>query len=330
LTLGPEKITKYAESHMCITPPALDAFTGATNLKKFMRRLDLTLPALLLAFSFWAAGPGRAGAQSVTLNPAQDTFISEYISFSEPNGSAADMVIGTQGANVGFKKSRGLIQFDVSSIPAGAVVTFVTLRLTATRSPLSPAASDFHLHRMLRPWDGLESTWSVRLDPDENWETPGGQPGTDYAEASSASVHVTGTGGYTFGSTSGLVADVNAWLANPASNHGWLVKTEDESVAFTARRWSSREAASGAPVLEVQFEPAAPPVSISSTAIVGTDFCLRFNARPGKSYVVERRERVDSGSWDVVTTLPPAAEAGEVAVCDALGAGPRFYRVGEQ
>jgi len=313
---------------MCITPPALDAFAGATNPKKFMRRLDPTLPALLLVVLFWAAGPNRAGAESVTLNPAQDTFISEYISFSEPNGTGADMVIGTQGANVSFKKNRGLIQFDVSSIPAGVVVTSVTLRLTATRNPLAPAPSDFHLHRVLRPWDGLESTWSLRLEPDEDWEAPGGQPGTDYSEAFSASVPVAGTGGYTFASTAGLIADVNAWLANPASNHGWLVKTEDELVAFTARRWSSREAASGVPVLEVQFEPAAPPLRIHRVRIVNGEFCLSFMAQ-AKGYVIEGRDNADSGEWTPVWVLPAGDVPMEFTVCDPLAEGNRFYRVRE-
>lgn len=314
---------------MYITPPALDAFSGAANTKKSMRRFVLTLPALPLVVSFWAAGPDRARAESVTLNPAQDTFISEYVSFSQPNGSFSDMVIGTQGANVGFKKNRGLIQFDVSSIPAGAVVTSVTLRLTATRSPLAPAPSDFHLHRVLRPWDGLESTWSLRLQPDENWEAPGGQAGTDYAGASSASVPVAGGGGYTFGSTSGLIADVNAWLANPASNHGWLVKTEDESVGFTARRWSSGEAASGVPVLEVQFEPPPPPpLRIHRARIVNGEFCLSFMAQ-AKGYVIERRDNADRGEWTPVWVLPAGDVPIEFTVCDPLAEGNRFYRVRE-
>jgi hypothetical protein len=293
-----------------------------------MRHFVLTPPAWLLVISFWAAGPERAGAESVTLNPAQDTFISEYISFSEPNGTGADMVIGTQGSNVSFKKNRGLIQFDVSSIPSGAVVNSVTLRLTATRNPLSAASSDFHLHRVLRPWDGLESTWSIRLEPGENWEEPGGQAGTDYSEASSSSVHVTGTGGYTFASTSGLIADVNAWLANPASNHGWLMKTEDESVAFTARRWSSGEAASGVPVLEVQFDPPAPPLRIHRARIVNGEFCLSFMAQ-AKGYVIERRDKADSGEWTPVWILPAGDVPMEFTVCDPLAEGNRFYRVRE-
>lgn len=299
---------------------------AATNLKMFMPRRALTQFCCLLIVAWWSSG--IAGAASITLNPAQDTFISEAI--GTPNGTGMEMVIGTQGTLASRAKNHGLIQFDLSSIPPGAVVQSVTLRLTVTRVPFTPANSDFHLHRVLRDWDDLESTWSLRLDPDENWETPGGQAGTDFSSTVSSSVLVAGLGGYTFASTPELVADVTAWLTNSAANHGWLIKTEDESVGFTARRWASREAASGAPVLEVQFE-APEPLRIKLATIVADQICFSFTAKAGKTYVLERREQVDSGQWTVVATLPAPDITTEALLCDSLvQTGSRFYRVGEQ
>lgn len=299
-------------------------FDGAINSAMFMPRLVLNPARLLLVVSLLNASVGGAGAVSITLNPVQDTFISEVI--GTPNGMGMDMVIGTQGAAAGFAKNRGLIQFDLSSLPPGAVVQSATLRLTVTKVPFTPTNSDFHLHRMIQPWDDLESTWSLRLDPGENWAVPGGEEGADFSATASGSALVAGEGDYTFESTPELVADVNAWLTNSAENHGWLVKTEDESVGFTARRFASREGLSGAPVLEVRFE--AP--QISSAEIVGGQFCLRFTARQGKSYVVERRDEVDGGTWTAITNLPAADVTGEVTVCDPLGTGTGFYRVGER
>jgi hypothetical protein len=274
----------------------------------------------------WIAGAGAACADSVVLNPAQDTFISEAI--ATPGGTAPDLIIGTQGILSGQAKNRGLIQFDLSSIPPGAVVNAVTLRLTVTRVPFTPVNSNFHLHRVLQPWDGSQSTWSLRLEPAENWGAPGGQEGTDYSATSSGSVPVAVVGDYTFASTPELVADVNAWLANPAVNHGWLVKTEDESVGFTARRCASREALTGVPVLGVEFEP---PLRIKLTAIVADQICFSFTAKAGKTYTLERREQVDAGEWTVVATLPAPEITAEALLCDALvPMGGRFYRIGEQ
>ena len=45
----------------------------------------------------------------------------------------------------------------------------------------------------------------------------------------------------------GITSDVQSWIDNPASNHGWLLKG-DESLSGTARKLTSREAGSGAGV----------------------------------------------------------------------------------
>jgi hypothetical protein len=292
----------------------------------FMPRSALPQSCCLLVVAWWSAG--IAGAASITLNPAQDTFLLEGV--ETPNGTAMEMVIGTQGTMANRAKNRGLLQFNLSPIPPGAVVNSVSVRLTVTKVPQSPVDSNFALHRLAQPWDDLESTWSLRLDPDENWETPGGQEGTDFSATVSSSVLVAGLGDYTFASTPELISDVTAWLANPSANHGWLVKTADESVGFTARRVASREAISGVPVLEVQFETAE-PLRIKFTTIVADQICLAFTAQAGKTYTLERREQVDSGEWTVVATLPAPDITAEALLCDTLSpTGSRFYRVGER
>jgi hypothetical protein len=314
---------------MCTRASARD-FGAATYLKMFMPRPALPpscFVVLFVLFLFWGDGARVSEAASITLNPMQDTFISE--AFTSPNGTGVDMVVGAQGANASFSKNRGLIQFDLSSVPPGAVVNSVSLHLTVTKVSSTPVNSNFQLHRLLHPWSDLESTWTLRLEPDENWATPGGQEGNDFSATISGSVPVAGLGEYTFASTQELVTDVAAWLANPASNHGWLLKTADESVGFTARRIASAEGPIGAPVLEVQFETPEPP-RISRAEITDNQFCLRFTTRQGKSYVVERRDRVDTGEWAAITNLPPADVTGEAIVCDPLGTGTGFYRVGER
>ena len=50
----------------------------------------------------------------------------------------------------------------------------------------------------------------------------------------------------------GLLADIEAWRANPASNHGWLLKTDEQQLA-TARGCSSREALAGQPTLTISY-----------------------------------------------------------------------------
>jgi hypothetical protein len=299
--------------------------SGLIN-SEIMVRIDFNVRFLLSLVLLGSIANESARAAVMALNPSQDTYLSEH--FAGPNGKAVDMVIGTQGSTSGLTKNRGLIQFDLSSLPPGAVVNSVTLRLTVSRQPSTPANSNFHLHRLLRPWDASESTWPLRLG-EEDWDIPGGQEGTDFSVTSSASVFVADLVEDTFPSTPQLVADVNAWLTDPSTNHGWLVKTEDESIGYTARRFASAEGGPAAPLLEIDF--AAPVLlRITSTEITGGQFCLRFVAQQGKAYVVERRDRLDGGIWTVIRHLPPAGTTGEVVVCDPVGTSNAFYRVGEE
>ena len=51
-----------------------------------------------------------------------------------------------------------------------------------------------------------------------------------------------------------MVADVQSWLDNPASNFGWLVLGDETAIA-TAKRFDTRESASP-PMLTIEFIPA--------------------------------------------------------------------------
>ena len=57
----------------------------------------------------------------------------------------------------------------------------------------------------------------------------------------------------TFGSTPELVALVRDWIDNPQDNHGLLLLA-DESGPVSAKRFNSRENASGQPQLRVTFD----------------------------------------------------------------------------
>ncbi|MHC5003383.1 MAG: multicopper oxidase domain-containing protein, partial [Planctomycetota bacterium] len=75
--------------------------------------------------------------------------------------------------------------------------------------------------------------------------------------AASASAVVSGSGSYNWSSTPQLVADVQGWVDDPATNFGWIVIGE-ESVLQTARKFASREgSASQRPRLAVTFTPPA-------------------------------------------------------------------------
>jgi len=186
------------------------------------------------------------------------------------------------GTNQQFSNSRALFRFDLSALPADAIVTSVQVSLYVTRRPDpdqhgGPVNSDFSLYRALQSWtEGAggavtgapaatgDTTWNDRHYnvPGTDWVTPGGQIGTDFANGPSATTSVGDVGLYLWGSSPELVADAQAWLSSPATNYGYALISESENVAGTARRFASREQPGGAipaPTLRVTYQSAPEP-----------------------------------------------------------------------
>jgi hypothetical protein len=154
---------------------------------------------------------------------------------------------------------RGLLQFDIagSGIPANSTIESVELEIEVTKIPNSSTGEPARhatvgLHRALNPW-GEESsagsgggtlpapgdaTWTYSFYDTTFWDNPGG----DFDPTSSAGVLVDGVGVFTWGSTSGMVADVQMWLDNPSSNNGWvLAGGEAATDTLTAKAYATRE-----------------------------------------------------------------------------------------
>ena len=86
---------------------------------------------------------------------------------------------------------------------------------------------------------------------------------------------------YIFGSSPGLVANVQQWVNNPGSNFGLLIRG-DESVTGTAMRYDSRASAALGPLLSVDFTAVPEPSSMILLAMAA-----------GGSYVARRRRNVN-------------------------------------
>ena len=82
----------------------------------------------------------------------------------------------------------------------------------------------------------------------------------------SASQSVGAVGTYTWASTPQMVADVQSWLNDPATNFGWLVKG-DETTNITAKRFESSESGSP-PALTINYTP--PSTTPTPTPTGGT------------------------------------------------------------
>jgi hypothetical protein len=176
--------------------------------------------------------------------------------------------------NGGGSPRRALIQFDLASLPAGAIVNAATLTLTVP-SGNTGNPSSFDLFRVLGSWgEGTntgssgtaaepgDATWNSRFQGSLLWNTPGG----DYATTTSATTFVSGLGVYTWSSTR-LAADVQLWAGNSSTNFGWILISQAEDVSSSARRFGSREDPPNAPVLAIDYTTIPEPSTALLTAI---------------------------------------------------------------
>lgn len=252
-------------------------------------------------------------AETVTLAPSKDNTLYESPFGSLSNGAGQHFFAGTSGNGM---IRRGLLAFDLSSIPSEATVTSVRLTLSMSRtSEITPL--EISLHRLLKDWgegasqadrgegEGAsavppDATWLHNTFPNSFWVAEGG----DFAPASSATAAVGDLGRYTWQSTPQMVADVQAWIDNPSSNFGWALLGL-ENRARTAKRFDSRqnEVPANRPRLDVDFSllPAAQPGTIQFTSDA---------FRAGES----------SGSA-VITVSRSGGSDGQVSVEYAAGSG---------
>jgi hypothetical protein len=212
-------------------------------------------------------------------------------------------------------KCRGLVRFDLSSIPAAAVITSATVTVTVTRSRAGVTEHIHQLHRLLSPWNEISATWdSSGVGP---WN------GGAFAEDADASVAFGDAGTYTFPSSPALVATVQMWQTNSGTNHGWILISQEEATAGTARRVATREAGSGQPVLTIGYSmplpPPAPLVRILSMNLSASNVVLRSTGTNGWLAIPEFSSNLLVSNWAVVPNFTNSfAEGTNVTIFNRL------------
>jgi hypothetical protein len=256
-----------------------------------MHLSKFTIVCLLLSLT------SSAQAVSVTIGGASDANIATDVkdasifqnNVDNSNGAGPGMFAGTNGTS---SPRRGLIEFNIAAkVPAGATITSVQLEMFLGQTAGGGAGSfDIQLHKLTSNWgEGTtgststtigatgqgfpanpgDATWNANFFGSSTWTTPG----DDYSSIVSATTSVGSTvnQGYTWGSTTTMVADVQGWLDTPSSNDGWAVINANETSATTFRAFWTKETttASLRPELVVTYTPAPEPSTLALLACGG-------------------------------------------------------------
>ena len=275
----------------------------------------------LLVLAAWLLWPSpRARAATLTLTPVADADIEQF----QPDsnfGSATSMASGELGSSAGNELRRALLRFDLAGqIPAGAVINSVSVQVHVVRVSASLVSSNFELRRLLQPWGEMAVSWNSRL-ASVSWQQPGAEGAGDLLATASATVLVSGVGTYTFAATPGLLADVQAWVAAPSTNCGWLLVSQGEGTPFTACRFGTHEDAANAPALVLDYslpdpqlltQPQSQTVQQEGTAT----FSVSATGTPPLSYqwLFFGNPIPDATNDTLVLTNVQSAQAGDYSV----------------
>src|SRR5262245_12969548 len=238
------------------------------------------LLTVVVATALGTLGAILASAGTVNVNPSKDNTLYEYNPDVGDVSNALGMHFFT-GTTAMNELRRGVLAFDIAgNIPPGSTITAVSLSANMSRAP-SNTAYVMELHKLLADWgegtsiasgeEGMgapatpnDATWRHRFFDTIFWTTQGG----DFSATVSASQMVGGVGQYTW-SAAQMVADVQGWLDNPASNFGWLMLAGDESLFLTAKRFDTRESTSP-PVLAITYIPSGSPTPTATPTATAT------------------------------------------------------------
>jgi len=238
----------------------------------------LTLPLALLTFC--SASPGA----TISIPALKDNTIYQDATVALSNGNGEFIHTGVTKEGV---LRRGLIAFDIAgNLPAGAVITNVTLTMNMAQANDVGTTAASSLHRLLADWgEGTsnavggegggapatagDATFVNRFHPGTPWTTPGG----DFVPVASATTDVTGLGLYAWSSPS-MVADVQDWLGDASNNFGWIIRTGDEVLLGTGKRFDSRTnpELANRPSLTIEYVVVPEPGTAGLLAIAGLLF----------------------------------------------------------
>jgi uncharacterized repeat protein (TIGR01451 family) len=197
----------------------------------------------------------RAVPAAITVTTSADDTLYQDPTGQLSNGAGQHFYAGDTAQSANFIR-RGAIKFNLTSIPVRSTITSVTLTLHESMSNNGTQSID--LHRALMNWGegtsmaagggggqggegaGVQATtndvtWIYAFFPSQKWNTPGG----DFSLTASATTTVSTVGFYQWTGL-GLIADVQAWVNNPAIDFGWIV-TGNEAAKATAKQFDTKE-----------------------------------------------------------------------------------------
>jgi len=186
---------------------------------------------------------------TLTLQPDATDGIDTFIDSGLPDTNYATGVtcqVGERSAAANIY--RQLIKFDLSALPADAIISSAVLSLYATLDR-STNARTFRVYRLKRAWVEAEATWNI-YSTGNNWSTAGGFHADDCEQVEIGSRAFTATETINVFKDFPLTPTTKAGLD---LGNGWLIKADtevDDNYSFAS---SDNATASNRPKLVIEY-----------------------------------------------------------------------------
>jgi RHS repeat-associated protein len=254
----------------------------------------------------WLRSPGRVYPilidPSVVVHPdglsGMDTFISSRAPALNYGGDAL-LRVGNNGSNI----YRSLLKFNLSSVPAGAVITGAQLTLNRVGAAAT-TAQPYELHAVTREWLEGESTWQ-NAKGNQTWAAAGGDLDPAVIDGLKT-IAPTGASAVTWNVT----ASVAQALAAGGQNLGLLLKSQvEDTAAVRELQFASSDSldASKGPTLTITYEEDITPPTVTIPALgtlTGNQVTISATATDTGSGVDRVEFLVDGGVVGTATSAP--------------------------
>ena len=207
--------------------------------------------SFLFVFFFLSPGLLKAQHKTLVLQPGPADGIDVTIQDIHPNSnyvSDDDFHANTWTSGGVTFTDRGLLAFNLTSIPPNALIISATLtlhtNLNSMNSELNCGNNAAWLIRAIEPWNADQVTWNT-------------QPAIATTNFINLPQNIVND---TIGYAIDVLYDVQDMVANPEANFGWLIKLHTEEL-YTARIFASSDNTTPAwrPKLSIVYVACTPP-----------------------------------------------------------------------
>ena len=203
-------------------------------------------------------------AEELTIQPGprdgKDSYISKWRGEQQKNfGNRENIYVGY------YDCKRGLLQFNLLSIPPDASISTAELYLYLEGSSYGYHNKKIYVHRITNFWKEKEVTWKERYRK-ERWNSPGGD--FDWAIESSVSLRDTRSGWISWDVTRA----VKDWFNGKYNNFGFLLRQDIYDRGEIYFLSSDTEWLAYRPRLEVSYELEGVTPSIPSAKVYPNPF----------------------------------------------------------